>query len=702
MFRKSHVLLLLLMPSASVFALGLGGVRVESALNEPLNARVELISVDQTAVEDIRVKLAGPEIFNRAGVARPYLLSKLRFKPVIPEHGSPYIQVSTRDAVREPFLDFLLEVSWPQGNLVREFTILLDPPTYRPPRTESVATQPVQSPAPEADSAAVTTTYGPVQRSETLWVIAGKVFSDAGISRNRAMIGLLRANPDAFRQGNINFLKKGALLRIPTPEEIAAISEAGARVAIKEQMAAWRKGRATAAAPSPAPMDRKPDPRPVQSEVVADPTGTQATVVADGDSQAAQPPAPGEAEQEMSASERKQLRVVEPEENWQLGEKGEAKYPARESDKLREAIKDSEQELVAVQEINKDITELRAALESKVEALRKALEEKDAELEKLRQQIAQTGVTPQTGTGDAAMVPAEPTPPGNVSTSAPVTKQPTDSAGWKDEYWMILMGAVIAVLLLLLLLSNRGRKRQEAYRGPKLFEHSDDPVDASSDKLETSLDDAVEQAEAPMSKVATPSQSMEQKTETSPGKSHDIGSILMEADIYLAYRRYSQAEALVQEAMEENPDSFELKAKLLEIYAFRRDKQSFSRYLDRVYPVLMTQAPELWEKVIDMGQPLVPDHPAWSGGEGEDTIEMTLPPERADMGEDLFAEGSPSGQSPFDLDVDLDELDIPTEKVDPSIFDELNGRPVEPVEDEIPSIDLDLDYENPKDPDQGK
>lgn len=694
MFRKSHVLLLLLMPSASVFALGLGGVRVESALNEPLNAKVELISVEQTAVEDIRVKLAGPEVFSRAGVARPFLLSKLRFKPVIPEQGSPYIQVSTRDSVREPFLDFLLEVSWPQGNLVREFTILLDPPTYQPPRVESVARSPEQkAPPTSAETSGPASSYGPIQRSETLWVIAGKVLSDNGISRNRAMIALLRANPDAFRQGNINYLKTGALLRIPTPEEIAAISETEARLAIKEQMAAWRnKGRSAVA-------DTKVSPPPSQPAVTSEPAGSGA--VPDEGSSVEQPPVSDAAEQEMSDSERKQLRVVEAEENWQLGaDKGEAQYPARESDRLREAIKDSEQELVAVQEINRDITELRAALESKVEALRKALEEKDVELEKLRQQIAQTGGMQGTSGVEASVVPAEPTPPGDLSTSTPITKQPANESVWKDEYWMLLMGAVIVVLMILLLLNMRGRKRPVAYRESKLFERPEEASNPPVEQLESSLEEAVERAEAPIAQPATPPAQVEQESDASPAKSHDIGSILMEADIYLAYRRYSQAEALVQEAMEENPDSFELKAKLLEIYAFRRDKQSFSHYLDQVYPLLMVQSPELWEKVVDMGQPLVPDHPAWSGG--NDTIEMTQPPESSDSDEGMLPEEAASGQSLFDLEVDLDELEIPTEQVDPSVFDELTGRPGEPEEDEIPSIDLDLDYDNPKGPEQGR
>lgn len=488
MIRNSLLLLLLLISSTSAFALGLGGIQVDSALNEPLDAKVRLISVEQMAVDDIRVKLAGPEVFRRAGVERPYLLSKLRFKPVFPENGKPYILVSTRDSVREPFLDFLLEVSWPQGNLVREFTILLDPPTYQPPRTKSLTAplQPQAKQSPSADPSPVASTYGPIQASETLWVIAGKVQPDASVSRNRTMIALLKANPDAFRRGNINMLKRGALLAIPTPGEIAAVSEAEARAAVGRQMSDWRKGRGVAAAVSP--TDRAVETQAVDVQPSAAPAAPVEETAAElpGDSRVEQPSvstAPGE---EITAQERQRLRVVEPDRNWQLPEKSEADYPAQESDKLREAIKDSEQELVAVQEINKDITELRAALESKVNALRKALEEKDAELEKLRQQIAQTGPGQGASTDTTMVMPASPAAPGNVPVDAPVTEIPADTAVWKSEYWLMLMGAIIVILSILLFLNMRGQKRRAAFEGPKLFDASNPAGDAATGQPEVS------------------------------------------------------------------------------------------------------------------------------------------------------------------------------------------------------------------------
>jgi pilus assembly protein FimV len=693
MIRKPLLSLLLLIPSASAFALGLGGIQVDSALNEPLDARVGLISVEQMAIDDIRVRLAAPNDFKRAGIDRPLLLSRLRFQPVFPEDGEAYIRVSTRETIREPFLDFLLEISWPQGSLVREFTILLDPPTYQPPRAESVAAPRARpQPAPSRPSPAATS-YGPVQRSDTLWLIAGKVQPDARISRNRIMIALLKANPEAFHRGNINLLKRGALLTIPTSGEMAAVTEAEARAAVRQQMAEWREGRRSATAAS----RRGPEePQPVAER---QPAASESQPAVSARTAVEEPAAPAAATQELTAEERQRLRVVEPERNWQVTEKSEAGYPAQESDKLREAIRDSEQELVAVQEINKDIIELRAALESKVDALKKALVEKDAQLENLRQQIAQAGATggsvkPDPGSAtDATGTLAVAAPPqGNVAVSAPVTEPSPLAAGWKNEYWMMLMGAIIVILSTLLLLNRRGRQRQTRFETPELFEMSSGTAVPGGQASAQPAAWGDQRAAAPMTPLKEPLATTPQDAEALPETRNDVASVLMEADIYLAYRRYSQAESLVEEAMEQHPESLELKAKRLEIYAFRRDKKAFAQYLDQVYPVLMLQAPELWEKVEEMGRHLVPEHTAWQSDAATEVILPVAPGEDLEgLGE--AAEEETSGLDPFDIDIELDDLEIPSGESEPVSFDDLIKTDYPAGEDDIPSIDIDVDLD---------
>ena len=133
------ILLGSLIPGVS-FALGLGEIKVDSALNQPLNAQIELLGTSPGEVENVRVRLAPEEVFQRLGIERPYYLSELDFTPTTKD-GNSYIAVTTKQGVREPFLNFLVEVSWPKGRLLREYTVLLNPPVYLDQQPATVATQ---------------------------------------------------------------------------------------------------------------------------------------------------------------------------------------------------------------------------------------------------------------------------------------------------------------------------------------------------------------------------------------------------------------------------------------------------------------------------------------------------------------------------------------------------------------------------------
>ncbi len=149
-------------------ALALGDLKVRSALNEPLDAEIDLLSIRGEDLADLKARLATTEEFQRAGVDRPYVLSRLRFKVEERAGGKAVLKVSTRQPVKEPFLNFLIELNWPQGRLVREYTALLDPPVYgaaasarvqgpvvkaQPEPLPPPIAVPVVEPAPVADAA---------------------------------------------------------------------------------------------------------------------------------------------------------------------------------------------------------------------------------------------------------------------------------------------------------------------------------------------------------------------------------------------------------------------------------------------------------------------------------------------------------------------------------------------------------------------
>lgn len=696
MINKLSALLLLLAFPIVANALGVGSISVHSALNEPLDARIQLISASPTQIEDLRVRLASADVFRQAGVDRPFFLSKLRFKTIAPEQGASYVQVTTRETVREPFLDFLIEVSWAGGRLIREFTLLLDPPVYQAPRVQaavSVSPKPgVAATSPPSVDQKVITTYGPIRSNETLWVIAGKVQPSKAISRNQTMIALLQANPDAFQYGNINLLKKDALLKIPSSEEMASIGESEARASVKQQMAEWRRLNSK---PAKSRLDKQPEPAVTASVVqppvetvtaqTESPAGEQQTTVtpiAAADKLTETPEAPVITESLVPEGPR--LRVVDADRKWPLADKGELDYPAQQSDKLREAIKDSEQELAEVQDISQGIVELRAALESKVQALKKALDEKDAQLESLRRQIEQVGITaPQTArqlpsASTGVPLKADSMQAGNVVTDTQVAESRPLESYWKREYWMILMGIIILILALMLLLGRRRRGNEAVFEAPDLFQMSSQQVMVGNQEISEPVAMIDELLESSLDTVkATSRETASDTISIFPEQEADIASILTEADIYLAYRRYSQAETLVEEAMAHNPESPELKAKLLEIYAFRRDKKAFSHYLDQVYAALMLQSPELWEKIVEMGRDLVPDHVAWgAGGVTAASVEADADP--------LLSSDEPLD---MDMDLELDDLQVPDVTSELSIWDDVE----EESDDDISSIDIDLD-----------
>lgn len=274
-------------------ALGLGGIEVKSGLNEPLNAEIQVIQSAPGEADGLAVALASAEDFARVGIDRARMEMPLTFTVSKGAAGQAVIKVTSAVPVKEPFLNFLLEVNWSKGRLLREYTVLLDPPVSAPARGSQVATAPVRdtapvtpvaaepapkpaepapkpaepvapppvaseppkapaepqpapAPAPVAAEAPPSAApepagdYGPIGQGETLWEIAQATRPEGVADNNKFMIALLRMNPNAFYEQNINALKRGAILRIPTSDEVNAIAASEAAEAVRGQNELWR------------------------------------------------------------------------------------------------------------------------------------------------------------------------------------------------------------------------------------------------------------------------------------------------------------------------------------------------------------------------------------------------------------------------------------------------------------------------------
>ncbi len=272
----------LLMSPAAGWALGMGDVQVNSALNQPLNAEIAIHSVTKKDLDSLRVGLASKAVYSRAEIERSDYLSKFHFD-IIQRDGKNYIAITTKKAFREPYANFLIEANWRSGRLLREYTMLLDPPDFIKKQAQPVTTASASQVAQVKRSytkpvASVSTTnrakskktnsinnnvaavssvnssqsntgassgelsYGPTAENDTLWSIA-KRMAPGGVSINQMMLALLRDNPEAFDNNNINLLKEGVVLRIKDRSSLHKISLSDANQQAMEQNQSWQNLR---------------------------------------------------------------------------------------------------------------------------------------------------------------------------------------------------------------------------------------------------------------------------------------------------------------------------------------------------------------------------------------------------------------------------------------------------------------------------
>jgi pilus assembly protein FimV len=253
------------------YSLGLGKIEVKSRFNQPLRAEIVLHGVRQVPLEDIQVKLASSEEFLQAGIDRALVLSKLHFYLMRKETGETVVEVTSQDPIREPFLDFLATVVWPQGRLLREYAVLLELPlpqgrkspsvsaamVSRQSKTElaeaegvsrNVSTREAWAGWPVADSATASSTskitfstYGPIEATDTLWLIAQRLLQPrSSITPQQMMLALQEVNPDAFLHNNINGLKVGKVLKVPTAGEVLKLTSAAEAIRqVQQQNQIW-------------------------------------------------------------------------------------------------------------------------------------------------------------------------------------------------------------------------------------------------------------------------------------------------------------------------------------------------------------------------------------------------------------------------------------------------------------------------------
>lgn len=674
--------------SMSVLALGLGDIDMHSALNQPISADIDLLAVHNGEADGINVTLGSVEDFARAGLERPYLLNQLRFLVVANGKGQYRIHIATEQPVREPFLDFLIQVTWKGGQLQREYTVLLDPPVLMPAPVQRIAAPitkavtavhaapavsvPLSSPAPIAappsappaapqhEAPAARDSYGPVRRTDTLWGIANRTRPDASVSVEQMMQATLRANPGAFIGNNINNLKAGRILRIPSPSEIDAINPQQALQDTRAQNDAWRNQR-TVAAPAAKPAKPVVETKPATAEETAKkPTET-----------AEQKPA-------APAPDQVQLKVVAPAP--EDAAKAESAVPAPVTATTPPAGAPPAAE-------GSDVHKELALTTEAVETQRQETEDLRTRLTDLEQQI--TTMQKLMAIKDEQLSSIQAKNVGAASASGGDVPKETDGL-LNNPATLAMIGIVALVLAALLWVALRRRQLGEPVSAPPLQrEIRVEPraTTASASVPEPAVSSAATVAaaagvaSAAAIRAATQSGSVTAAprpvAKAVPEQNH-VSDPLSEADIYLAYGRYQQAEDLIKEAMrhDRNP---ELNMKLLEIYYAAKNSTGFEDVARDLRHEVGTDG-VLWERVLPMGRELCPYSLLFNADQGDelpdaaviDTPAASSVPTVPDSYD--FDLGTEVSAAPTPLQADQGHFDLGSASEDADTLDEVGTK----------------------------
>lgn len=709
--------------SLPALSLGLGEIEMQSFLNEPLRAEVELLDTRQLNVDDIRIRLAGGDDFDRMGVERSFFLTSIQFEvDVDAATGRGVIRLRSEDAVLEPYLDLIIEARWPNGRLLREYTVLIDPPAFRQEMltvsaSESVAAQVPDSPAPAAaQPTRQTETSGDsirrresslapgqmparafsaetrespragnrymVRRDETLWQIARQGRPES-VSVQQAMLDIQRLNPEAFIDGNINRIKAGYIIYLPEAGDISSDDLARALDEVREQNQQWQESRdipgVTAAATLRVSADTSTTPGAGDAADSSARMGSRDSVE---DTNAQSEPL------ESSASNTT-VGLESAEDSMAAGDDSAAARVAEQLESMVQRL-DTLEQIVALKD-------------EQIATLEQALRES-------REAVAASSAVP---------TPARVTP---EPTTAPVTRPTPRPAPTSSIPWLPLGGGVL-VLALVGFFFMRRRAAQSEGAGSQLAaaasEKADDDVFAGVSLKREALaepDVPAANAEKPEAEVSADvsedvSDDHELKDDEvevqaagaggSRGygeRKHDDyideaggGDALAEADIYIAYGRYLQAIELLDSAIASDPGNSAYRVKLIELYVDMGEIESAAAQLEALREHGDTSAIERGEALLGGGGSPVKD----------DVLESPSVPEMEQSDSPLvlseepgLAEVSPAALAMTDEDdVAADDLELDLEAVgtDLADLDSLDIGAPEAMDSAASVISLDLD-----------
>ncbi|TQV82970.1 FimV/HubP family polar landmark protein [Aliikangiella coralliicola] len=740
MFRKLILLIVSAVGfySSTLVAVGLGEYELKSGLNQPLSAEIVLLSAGDLAEHELHASLASAQEFEKVGVERLFFLNNIRFETIRSDSGEVIIKLTTREPIKEPFVNFLVELNWPNGRIIREYTFLLDPPIFEDStastieRTQTSRQQSSQQSTQRAEPSAPQTTYtpsqntqptfsgstyGPVSPNDTLWSIASKTRPDSQVTIHQTLVAIYRANPHAFANGNINNLMRGEVLQIPDANTISQVPHRAALQDVVTQNRQWRSGGAR--------------------RIVGNDTGgtTSSQMTGEGRLSLAAPDTDSGTDGSSGGSDS-QLSQVR---NQLVSSQEKSATLQAENDELRARLADALAKLESVSDsaVNITDTELAALTQQSQDSSTGQNDEVSSgnldttegeaisgEISDSDSSIAETGSdigsdTTDSTLGDSTATDSDsatsaeqaggsdatqtPTPANDQATTGtdnkkPIFAQEPKPKGFVEELMEsggLLWGGILGVIALIAMaVFWRMRKRME----------EDDFQDDLVASAGAGSMDTTETFELPdVGDDMLVELDMDESADASPEQEEESFDPLGEADIYIAYGKYEQAESLLLEAIEENPIRSDVKVKLMECYAETEDKDKFEALAQEVSQAV--DADEWAEQIGNLRAQ------AWSGeadsedgfdlpstedifGDDEDdsfAAEIDAVDDEAkssdDISDDFSLDETEADEEEFDIDMDLglDDEETPAEASSDAVTETFDS-----LDDDDFSIDEDL------------
>jgi len=645
--RINGLLLAMLLASQGADAAGLGKLSVKSALGQPLRAEIELLSVQPEEASLIQARLASAEAFQQARIERTEAHSSIQVSVQTRTSGVPYLRITSSRPVQDPFLELLIELNWNSGRVLRDYTLLLDPPkapSAKPaaapkaaapaPQEVPVAAEPVSQPVvsktlpsrPARPAPAAPASYGPVKPGDTLRSIAARV-AHPDVTVEMMVASLYQANPGAFNNQNMNLLRKGEVLKVPDREAVMLMfSPHQARQLVRQHAQAWHAFRGQVADTATAASSQAASPSPAAGKIA--------------------PQAP-QAKPDAAAPSRDVLKLS----------KSAQTAKSASNDVAMQRIQTLEEELAARSRALQEAQDRVAQLERTVSDLQKLMSMQV----KPGAAPAQPAESPETAAGapEAKAKPAAGKP--KVMPEPPPPEPESSFLSELTSNPLYLGGAAILALL-----GGLFGYRRLSQRRSEAMENFHQSVLTGGDQFKTAIF-RTEAGQPQNSKTHT-----EPKTELSriglgAIDTHDVDPI-NEAEVYMAYGRDAQAEEILKAAQAKDPHRKEITVKLLEIYANRSDAAAFAVLATQLFSDLNDPSSELWRKAAELGRRLEPNNPLYQ----TDAEPAAMPPERdmqdGRMGMEVTEMEMPGGEeTPAEAAQPVQEEDLSIE-FDPAAY----------------------------------